>query len=142
LLLGTGERLSLEAFRTDGALKFEQADFLALSACETALSAKDASGVEIESMAEIAQGAGARAVLASLWRVADSSTAELMIGFYKGRSNGAVTKGEALRQAQLALIARGAAGEGPALAGVPAGEVVKFNHPFYWAPFILLGDSM
>jgi len=143
LLLGTGERLSLEAFRTDAALKFGDADFLALSACETGLSAKDASGIEIDSMAEIAQDAGAPAVLASLWRVADSSTSRLMISFYRSRTQGdAATKAQALRQAQLDLIARGARGEGPVVEGVPPDQVVKFDHPFYWAPFILLGDSM
>jgi CHAT domain-containing protein len=141
LLLGTGEKLALDAFRSEAGLRFAKADFLALSACDTALSGHDASGVEIDSMAEIAQDAGAPAVLASLWPVADASTPRLMIDFYRHRSADFRTKAQALRLAQIALIARGAAGQGPVGADVKPEERVTFDHPFFWAPFVLLGDS-
>jgi CHAT domain-containing protein len=68
------------------------------------------------------QYAGARSVLASLWPVADASTAELMRAFYRARQTGLPTA-EALQQAQRALLAD------PATAT-----------PFYWAGFQLVGD--
>ena len=67
--------------------------------------------------------AGAEAVLVSLWKVADVSTAELMVRFYRHLKAGR-GKAEALRQARLELLEQG-----------------RFVHPFYWAPFVLVGKS-
>jgi len=72
--------------------------------------------------------AGAPTVGVSLWSVADKSTAELMTDFYKrllGSPVGppAVSPSAAMRDAQLAMI---------------AGK--KYSAPFYWAPFVLVGD--
>ena len=71
----------------------------------------------------IAQQQGAKAVLATLWPVADQSTSMLMADMYQRRQQQALSKIEALRQAQLALMAQS-----------------KYAHPFYWAPFILMGN--
>ena len=105
---------------------FEQvrldADLVTLSACETALG-REVAGEGILGLTRAFQYAGARSVLASLWNVADASTAELMLGFYSNlRSR--MPKDEALRQAQLAAIH----GEG------------ETAHPFFWAAFELVGD--
>jgi TPR repeat protein/CHAT domain-containing protein len=141
LLLGTGGQLPLSAFGRSGTLRFSNADFLALSACETGLAAPDAKGVEIESMAEIAQNAGAPAVLASLWEVADQSTSRLMVSFYRHRSDSAsASKAGALRAAQLDLIAEGKA-RLASFTGDPEQAPADFAHPFFWAPFVLLGDA-
>jgi CHAT domain-containing protein len=91
---------------------------------------------------------GAKAVISTLWSVNDSSTGKLMGDFYQRWAAGAgkVTKVEALRQAQLDLLQgtataqesgndRGSAKskpEGPAMA--------RYSHPYYWAPFVLMGN--
>jgi len=89
---------------------------------------------------------GASAVLASLWSVADEPTAVLMQRFYAIHSKGGTSKAEALRQAQIALMAAqggagGDRGKGRSGSGQPTGPAVTgYAHPFYWAPFVLLGN--
>ncbi|NEP76648.1 CHAT domain-containing protein, partial [Okeania sp. SIO2G5] len=73
--------------------------------------------------------AGARAAIASLWRVDDESTSDLMKTFYNQRQEG-LTQAEALRSAQLAMIK-----------SAPGGAVVERGHPYHWAPFILIGNG-
>ena len=122
LLLGDGQRLTLGEIRTQN-YRFDQVDLLTLSACDTGLGGgRDANGKEIEGLGVIAQQQGAKAVLATLWPVADQSTAILMTDMYQRRQAQGLSKIEALRQAQLALMAQ-----------------PKYAHPFYWAPFILMG---
>ena len=121
LLLGDGSHLSLKELRTLPNL-FGGVQLLTLSACNTALG----DGSEVESFGTLAQRQGAKAVVASLWQVADESTSRLMQEFYRIReSSPGMTKLEALREAQLELL-RGA--------GTP------YVHPYYWAPFFLMGN--
>ena len=123
LLLGDGQRLTLGDIRTQN-YRFDNVDLLTLSACDTGLGGgRDAQGKEIEGFGVIAQQQGAKAVLATLWPVADQSTASLMADMYRRRQELQVSKIEALRQAQLALQAQ-----------------PKYAHPYYWAPFILMGN--
>ena len=99
-------------------------DLLTLSACDTGLGGgRDERGREIEGFGVIAQQQGAKAVLATLWPVADQSTAVLMADMYRRRQTQNLTKIEALRQAQIALQSQ-----------------PKYAHPYYWAPFILMGN--
>jgi CHAT domain-containing protein/Tfp pilus assembly protein PilF len=104
---------------------FEQvrldADLVTLSACETALGAELA-GEGLIGLTRAFHYAGARSVLASLWRVADDSTSDLMTEVYAQLRAG-VSKDEALRRAQRKAIAR------PETAA-----------PFHWAAFTLSGD--
>lgn len=65
-----------------------------------------------------------RHLLATLWKVDDPATAQLMARFYKNWRAQGMSKAEALRQAQQALRA------------MPA-----YRHPYYWAPFVLIGDG-
>jgi CHAT domain-containing protein len=122
LLLGDGQHLTLGDIRTQN-LRFDNVDMLTLSACDTGLGGgRDAQGREIEGFGVIAQQQGAKAVLATLWPVADSSTADLMADMYRRRQTLGINKAEALRQAQVAMLHG------------------KYSHPFYWAPFILMGN--
>lgn len=122
LLLGDGQKLTLGDIRTQN-YRFDNVDLLTLSACDTGLGGgRDAQGREIEGFGVVAQQQGAKAVLATLWPVSDQSTAELMSDFYRRRQSLGINKAEALRQSQLALL-KG-----------------KNAHPFYWAPFILMGN--
>ena len=123
LLLGDGQQLTLGDIRTQN-YRFDNVDLLTLSACDTGLGGgRDAQGREIEGFGVIAQQQGAKAVLATLWPVADQSTATLMAEMYRRRQEQKLTKTEALRQAQLSLLSQG-----------------RYAHPFYWAPFILMGN--
>jgi CHAT domain-containing protein len=153
LLLGDGGHMSLAQIHR---LNFSDVELLTLSACETALGDDSVAhhGAEIEGFGALAQEAGAKAVLASLWPVADESTAALMRELYRVHKADHLDKAESLRQAQLALLhgtikaeAGSAAPRGLARkAGTAAGRAFKIDpsapyaHPFYWAPFILMGN--
>jgi CHAT domain-containing protein len=143
LLIGDGSHLSLEQIKASSNL-FSGVELLTLSACNTAASGGGADGKEVEGFGVLAQRQGAKAVLASLWPVVDESTKLLMQNFYRLRNEGKGTlKVEALRQAQLSLL-RGepAARESAAATGQSskANAVARYAHPFYWAPFILIGN--
>jgi len=153
LLAGDGKedgRLEVrEIFRMD--LK---ASLVVLSACETGLG-KLSSGDELVGLTRAFIYAGTPSVVASLWKVEDSSTAQLMASFYKNLKT--MTKVEALRQAQLELITgkarsdllarRGVGGIGK-LGEVPEAKPssqdsvsISTSLPYFWAPFILVGDG-
>lgn len=124
--------LSVDPGRTDDgllqpaeimSLKLD-ADLVTLSACGTGLGRLH-NGEGIVGLSRAFFFAGARSVTASLWNVNDAATATLMRYFYAGLAKGA-RKDEALRAAKLKLIASGDAAHA---------------HPYYWAPFVLLGSS-
>ncbi|MEP6637319.1 MAG: CHAT domain-containing protein, partial [Acidobacteriota bacterium] len=97
-----------------------------LSACETGLG-KEKRGEGVLGLTRAFIYAGAPTVGVSLWSVADKSTADLMTDFYKrlltSPSADTASPSEAMRNAQLAMI---------------SGK--KYSAPFYWAPFVLVGD--
>jgi CHAT domain-containing protein/predicted negative regulator of RcsB-dependent stress response len=95
-----------------------------LSACETGLG-KEKRGEGVMGLTRAFMYAGAPTVGVSLWSVADKSTADLMTDFYKRllSTGEGTTSSNALRGAQLAMI---------------SGK--KYSAPFYWAPFVLVGD--
>ncbi len=137
LLLGDGDRLTLKRIR-DEKFDFGRVDLLTFSACETGLDGgRDAEGQEIEGLGVLVQKRGAKGVIATLWPVADESTARFMHNLYRLREEQKLTKAEALRQAQISFIremarvTEGAAG---------ASTSPSYAHPFYWAPFILMGN--
>lgn len=99
--------------------KLSPIELLVLSACQTATGDKRAA----LGMAGIAVRSGARSTLASLWSVGDGSTASLMIKFYRELGKPEITKAEALRRAQVALLHQD-----------------DYASPYYWAPFVLLGN--
>jgi CHAT domain-containing protein len=94
-------------------------ELLVLSACQTATGDKQAA----LGLAGLAVRSGARSTIATLWAVKDESTALFMTEFYRELNKTQLNKSEALRQAQLALV-----------------KSSQFRHPFYWAPFILVGN--
>jgi CHAT domain-containing protein len=94
-------------------------DLLVLSACETAEGDERAA----LGLAGVAVQAGVNSVIASLWSVSDESTSELIPDFFSNLKTPGTSKAEALRLSQNKLLASD-----------------RFNHPFYWAPFILVGN--
>ncbi|WP_126987705.1 CHAT domain-containing protein [Nostoc sp. PCC 7120 = FACHB-418] len=106
----------------DGWLKVQNnqdpIELLVLSACQTAKGNKRST----LGIAGVAAQAGSRTTLASLWLVDAESTAMLVEQFYKGLNNN-LSKAEALRQAQLGLLSH-----------------PQYQHPYYWAGFVLVGS--
>ncbi len=96
-------------------------ELLTLSACETAVGDDRAA----LGLAGIAVRAGARSALATLWTVNDQAAADLIGEFYRQLAETEVSKAEALRQAQISLL-----------------DARPYNHPGYWAPFLLISNWM
>jgi CHAT domain-containing protein len=94
-------------------------ELLVLSACQTAKGDKRAA----LGLAGVAVRSGARSTLATLWTVNDESTAKFMEQFYKQLFTPNITRAEAVRQAQLYLL-----------------KTPESTHPYFWAPFILVGN--
>jgi CHAT domain-containing protein len=94
-------------------------ELLILSACQTAVGDKRAT----LGLAGVAVRSGARSTMATLWSVQDQSTANLMVQFYKSLNQRQNSKAEALRQGQLSLL-----------------HSTEYGHPYYWAPFVLVGN--
>jgi CHAT domain-containing protein/tetratricopeptide (TPR) repeat protein len=158
LLLGDGTQLSLTEFDKDPRLKLTGVELLTLSACETGVRIDKADGSEFESLGMLAEKNGAKAVMATLWPVADCSTAEFMREFYRlyqqAQQQG-ITKAAALQQAQQAMLSgtiqspaechaqTGIVGTNPNVCAMPPfspNPAKPFAHPYYWAPFILIGN--
>jgi CHAT domain-containing protein len=114
-----------------------------LSACETGLG-KVAGGEGILGMQRAFQIAGARSIVASLWRVDDKATQNLMQEFYAAAWNTkkVISRAEALRQAQLSMLKDGRRRAiGKEAAKVSEGEKPSTRlPPYFWAGFVLSGD--
>ncbi|MHC5917297.1 MAG: CHAT domain-containing protein, partial [Nostoc sp.] len=123
-----------------------------LSACETARGGEDKEGIEVSGLSYYFLTSGAKSVIASLWLVNDASTSQLMRYFYQNLATGKITKTEALRQAQLTMIAgknqnsdtkdRSSVKLTPGNRGQAATISRDLSHPYYWAPFILIGNGL
>ena len=94
-------------------------ELLVLSACETAQGDDRAT----LGLAGVAVRAGARSTLATLWQVDDQASALLMQQFYRNLNQPNITRAEALRQAQIAIL-----------------KNPRFREPRFWAPYILVGN--
>lgn len=108
-----------ELLRSRNPNESDPIELLVLSACETATGDKRAA----LGLAGVAVKAGARSTLATLWKVSDDSTAALMTEFYKQLANKEITKAEALRLAQLNLL-----------------KDPSYRIPYFWAPYVLVGN--
>jgi CHAT domain-containing protein/Tfp pilus assembly protein PilF len=149
LVLGEGKRLSLNELRL-GNYPFLGLDLITLSACDTAMGMRNADGREMEGFATLAQRRGAASVIATLWPVADMSTAYLMVRFYDVVTRQGGAKAEALRRAQIDFIELGNDTDEGMLDFKALGledieddgsvSMKRLSHPYFWAPFILMGD--
>ena len=103
-------------------LDFKNVNLVVLSACETALS-KIYGGDDLVGLSRGFIYAGTPSLLATLWAVDDRSTSILIEKFYENWLIKGMKKTEALQKAQVALK-----------------SMPEYQHPFYWAPFVLIGD--
>jgi CHAT domain-containing protein/predicted negative regulator of RcsB-dependent stress response len=120
LVLARGEVLRVaDIFNLD-----LSAGLVVLSACETA--GREVTGEGLVGLTRAFLYAGSPSVVVTLWRVSDRATPDLMLRFYNGlNQNPEGDKAEALHQAKLAMIHEGG----------------RLAHPYYWAPFILVGKA-
>jgi CHAT domain-containing protein len=109
----------LEATVSSRRYNNEPIELLMLSACETA-AGDDRAAL---GLAGVALKAGARSAVATLWAINDDATSQLVTRFYEEIKAGKVTKAQALRTAQLQLIAD-----------------QRYSHPAVWSPFLMLGN--
>lgn len=118
---GTAAAMSsdMEA-RELAALNLSQARLVALSACNSGLGVV-AQGDEFMGFKRALFAAGARSALVSLWPVDDDATELLMTDFHTGWKTRSLV--DAMQEAQVRLL-----------------QQPKYHHPYYWAPFTLVGD--
>ncbi len=103
-------------------LDISQAELVTLSACETGLG-KITSGEGVLGISRAFLYAGAKNLVVSLWKVADSSASELMLAFYNNLLNDKEKKkNKSLQDAKLLIL-----------------KNKTFSKPYYWSPFILIG---
>ncbi|HYX16657.1 MAG TPA: tetratricopeptide repeat protein [Nostoc sp.] len=147
LLSGSGDKLTVDKIQTLGNYMADT-HLVVLSACETALGGENADGLEMSGMSFYFLTNGAKSVIASLWLVNDASTSQLMQQFYQNLSTGQMTKTEALRQAQLTMLKSNSQGSDSNRSSVnyklgQSEQSISRNlsHPYYWAPFILIGNG-
>lgn len=120
-LLGYDQRITID--QLDALLRQRKGrspvELLTLSACQTATGDnRSALGI-----AGVAVRAGVRSAVATLWAINDESTVPLIEKFYRQLRQPGVTKAEALRAAQLAML-----------------NDLDWGHPAVWSPFILIGN--
>jgi CHAT domain-containing protein len=151
LVLGNGKTLPIpEIKKLRGLSKLH---LVVLSACQTALGGTNGDGTEISGISYFFLGIGAKSVIASLWEVSDDSTSLLMQEFYnnlsKSSDSAPVTKSEAMQQAQLSLLQK----KITAKDNIQRGNIAvvyrggakpsdNYSHPYYWSPFILIGNGL
>ena len=107
------ETLKVNRFRD------EPVELLFLSACQTAAGDERAA----LGLAGVAVKAGARSALASLWHINDQASSALVAEFYRQLAKPGVSKAEALRRAQREML-----------------NDLRYRHPGYWSPFLLIGN--
>ncbi|HKU16481.1 MAG TPA: CHAT domain-containing protein [Steroidobacteraceae bacterium] len=122
LVLGDGSQLTLDAI---GELDFSGLQLVTLSACQSALGgATTDDGREVEGLSAIVQRRGAQHVIASLWRVEDRSTAQLMREMYASLAKAGADAAGSLRSSQLKIR------------NMRRGLSQPYQHPYYWAGFL------
>lgn len=116
ILLDDGVLTAREIFK----LKLK-AELVTLSACETGINQRNP-GDELIGLTRAFLYAGTPSIMVSLWSVDSHSTQELMLEFYRHIKNG-LDKATALQEAQKTIMKK-----------------EEYSHPFYWAPFVLVGN--
>jgi CHAT domain-containing protein len=116
------------------ALKLD-ADWVVLSACNTGAG----SGAGAEAASGLGRAffyAGTRALLVTNWSVHSQSARELVSDLFKRQASDArLARGEALRQAMMAMV------DGPGYVDTPGKTEFAYAHPLFWAPYSIIGDG-
>jgi CHAT domain-containing protein/tetratricopeptide (TPR) repeat protein len=161
IVAGNSSPITLDQIRSLRSYGLNKIHLVVLSACETAVGGNDADGMEMAGLSQAFLGNdAAKSVLASLWSVDDDSTALSMMQFYQHLAQGNITKAEALQQVQTDFINQKFT---PAQAkamlrytitlstptqssmttrATDRSQENNYSHPYYWAPFVLIGNSL
>ncbi|MGI0485839.1 CHAT domain-containing protein [Pantanalinema rosaneae CENA516] len=150
ILLGDGSSISLREIEQQW--QFPNLSLVVLSACETAIGGKLGNGIEILGFGYQMQRTGSRAAISSLWKVDDGGTQVLMTAFYTALKQG-MTKAQALQETQKALITGNYSTVGGRRSDIEVRlegndsqpehlSTNKLSHPYYWSPFILIGNGL
>ena len=121
LIFGNGDKILLSEMKD---LPMSNIELIVLSGCQTGVG-QLGNGIEILGFGYQVQRAGAKASLASLWKVSDEGTKALMQSFYNDVKEGDRSKAQSLRQAQIETI-----------------RSKNFSHPYYWSAFILISSGL
>ncbi|MEO5357611.1 MAG: CHAT domain-containing protein [Nitrospirae bacterium YQR-1] len=109
----------LDVYIKDNRYSSSPLEILALSACDTA-AGDDRAAL---GLAGLAVKTGVKSTVASLWSINDEASSQLIVNFYEELKSGGGMKAKALQRAQINML-----------------KNEKHNHPFYWSPFILIGN--
>jgi CHAT domain-containing protein len=115
------------------ALKLD-ADWVVLSACNTGTGA----GAGAEAASGLGRAffyAGSRALLVTNWSVHSQSARQLTTELFRRQADGKLARGEALRQAMIALM------DGPGFTDEQGKTVFSYAHPLFWTPYTIIGDG-
>ena len=143
---GSGPNLTTDSIDTLANYGLGNLHLVVLSACQTGVGDRASDGIEIPGISHFFLKNDVKSVLASLWNVSDASTALLMQKFYTYLAQGK-TKAEALQQVQTEFLNSKLTTQDLPRAGVRLyipGQLPpdSLAHPYYWAPFILIGNSL
>ncbi|MEO0405852.1 MAG: tetratricopeptide repeat protein [Cyanobacteria bacterium P01_A01_bin.135] len=163
LMLGTKKDWRISQIQDLGA-EFRSLSMVVLSACETALGGRipntdgalNPDGKEISGIAQTFIDAGVDTVIASMWQVNDDSTSQLMQAFYgnlaQNTAEEPVTIAQAMQVAQLQMLrgstdadfstSRSATPYATVTPQSRADAASRYAHPYYWAPFIIIGNGL
>ena len=144
IVMGDGSTISLREIEQQW--KLPNVSLVVLSACETAIGGKLGNGIEVLGFGYQMQRIGSRASISSLWTIDDGGTQGFMNTFYTELKQGK-TPAFAIQKTQKDFIqGKVTAKEIEQLRGlvpyVKGGIPTDLTHPFYWAPFILVGNGL
>ncbi|PLS68328.1 MAG: hypothetical protein CV045_08495 [Cyanobacteria bacterium M5B4] len=147
IVFGNGERQTFADLRQ---WNLSNLDLIVLSACETAAGEVLGNGEEILGFGYLMQERGARTTIASLWSVSDGGTQAWMEIFYTLLNTQPITKAEAMRLTQQILISGDFSPLGNQAemmaerlrSRLPQSTIENLSHPYYWAPFLLIGNGL
>jgi filamentous hemagglutinin family protein len=146
IMFGNGEHQNFAALRR---WDLTNTDLVVLSACETAAGEVLGNGEEILGFGYLMQERGARTTIASLWSVSDGGTQAWMEIFYTLLAQGGISKAEAMHLTQRILITQDFSPLGNRAniiterlrSRLPQFTIENLDHPYYWSPFLLIGNG-
>jgi CHAT domain-containing protein len=147
LLTSSGEQINKPKIQLLRDYGLRNVHMVILSACDTGTSGKNSDNLEVAGISHYFMQGGAKAVIASLWKVNDPATARFMQQFYKHLKAG-MTKAQAIQRVQQEFIQgkSGTKAERDRSDSTPISSDPQtsssYAHPYYWAPFILIGNNL